>query len=241
MKEDFVEYQDGSEMLEGYLVTQDDVLGDGKARPTVLIAHTWGGLGDFEKEKAHTIAAYGYNAFAIDMYGKGKRGGSLEENRALMAPFMEDRGLLRKRILAAVQAAQSYEVTAEGKIAAVGFCFGGLCVLDLARSGSPVKGVVSVHGLLKPPPESLPNEMIKAKVLALHGYEDPMAPPEDLTRLATELTDAGVDWQVHAYGLTYHSFTNPSANNAGAGTVFNPAANRRAWQSIENFLAEVFE
>lgn len=236
MKHDFVEYQDDSETLEGYLVAHDD-----GARPTVLIVHTWGGLGDFEKEKAETIAGYGYNAFAIDMYGKGKRGGNLEENRALMAPFMEDRSLLRKRILAAVRAAESLSVTKAGEIAAVGFCFGGQCVLDLARSGSPVKAVVSVHGLLKPPPESLPNELIKARVLALHGYEDPMAPPEDLMNLATELSDAGVDWQVHAYGLTYHSFTNPKANNPGAGTVFNPTANRRAWQTIENFLGEVFE
>ncbi|MCW8193576.1 dienelactone hydrolase family protein [Proteobacteria bacterium 005FR1] len=237
MKQAFVDYQDGSEVLEGYLVSHED----GKARPTVLISHAWGGLGDFEKEKANALANLGYNAFAIDMYGKGKRGGSLEENRVLMAPFVENRGLLRQRIVAAFRAAQSFDVVDAEKIAAVGFCFGGMCVLDLARSGSPAKGVVSVHGLLKPPPESLPNELIKAKVLALHGYEDPMVPPEDMTALAAELTDAGVDWQVHAYGLTYHSFTNPKANNAGAGTVFNPTANRRAWQAIENFLAEIFE
>lgn len=237
MQQKFVEYQDGSDILEGYLVSHDD----GKARPTVLISHTWGGLGDFEKEKANAVAGFGYNAFAIDLYGKDRRGGTLEENRALMAPFIEDRALLRRRMLATVRAVQSLEAVDEENIAAVGFCFGGLCVLDLARSGGAVKGVISVHGLLKPPPDSLPNELIKAKVLVLHGYEDPMAPPDDLRALATELTDAGVDWQVHAYGLTYHSFTNPNANNAGAGTVFNPAANRRASQAIENFLAEIFE
>ncbi|MEX1034213.1 MAG: dienelactone hydrolase family protein [Cellvibrionaceae bacterium] len=236
MKTQSIEYQDDKTLLEGYLVAQED----NKPRPMVLISHAWGGLSDFERQKAEDIGKLGYNAFAIDMYGKDKRGGSVEENRKLMAPFVEDRALLRQRIIAALNAAQAMDNVDSSRIAAMGFCFGGLCVLDLARSGANVQGVISIHGLFTPLPDSLPNEMIKAKVLALHGYDDPMVPPEQLLALANELNDAGVDWQVHAYGLTYHAFTNPKANDANAGTVFNPVANKRAWQSVGNFLEELF-
>lgn len=237
MKTQQFEYHDGSEVLEGCLVAHED----GKARPGVLISHAWSGLSDFEVQKAQDIATLGYNAFAIDMYGKGKRGNSVEESKQLMGPFMADRALLRRRILAGLSAMQSMDIVEKGKIAAMGFCFGGLCVLDLARSGANIRGVASFHGLLTPPPESLPSELIKAKVLALHGYEDPMAPPDQLIALGTELTDAGVDWQVHAYGLTYHAFTNPKANDANGGKVFNPVANKRSWRALENFLDELFE
>lgn len=237
MKQQLIEYQDGSEVMEGYLVAHDD----GKARPTVLISHVWSGLGDFEKHKAQAIAELGYNAFAIDMYGKGKRGKNVEENKALMAPFLEDRALLRRRIVASLNAAKSMDSVDQQKIAAMGFCFGGLCVLDLARSGANIQGVVSFHGFLAPLPESITNELIKAKVLVLHGYEDPMAPPEQVLDLGTELTEAGVDWQVHAYGLTYHAFTNPQANDANGGKMYNPVADRRSWQALRSFLEELFQ
>lgn len=237
MKEQAYEYQDGPDTLEGYLVTHED----DAIRPGVMIAHTWAGVGEFEKQKARDVAELGYNVLAIDMYGKGKRGSTLEENRALMAPLVEDRSLLRRRILAALSAMQALDAVDSRKIAAMGFCFGGLCVLDLARSGADVRGVVSFHGLFTPLPEAVPRQMIKARVLALHGYDDPMATPEQMNALCKELTDAGVDWQVHAYGLTYHAFTNPKANNPSAGTVYNAAADRRSWQALQNFLTEVFE
>lgn len=237
MKSELFEYQLGSELFEGFLLTHDD----GKVRPGVMICHTWSGLSDFEKDRAELIASWGYNVLAVDLYGKGRRGTSIEENQALMAELMDDRGLLRRRILAALSAFQGVPVVDGNKVAAIGFCLGGLCVLDLARSGAAVRGVISVHGLFVPPPPDVPNGLIKAKILALHGYEDPLVPPEQLLNLATEMGNAGVDWQVHAYGLTYHSFTNPAANNASAGSMFNPTANRRAWQSMENFLEEVFE
>lgn len=237
MKSDAFEYHLGSEQFEGFLLTHDD----GQVRPGVMICHTWSGLGDFEKEKAELVASWGYNVLAVDLYGKGRRGNTVEESQALMSELTEDRGLLRRRILAALTAFQDVEAVDSKKIAAVGFCFGGMCVLDLARSGAAISGVVSVHGLFVPPPPSVPNGLIKARVLALHGYDDPMVPPEQVIALATELTNAGVDWQLHAYGLTYHSFTNPAANNPAAGSMFSPVANRRAWRSMENFLAEIFE
>lgn len=236
MKSEVFEYHLGAELFEGFLLTHDD-----GPRPGVMICHTWSGLGDFEKDKAELIASWGYNVLAVDLYGKGRRGHTVEESQVLMSELTEDRGLLRRRILAALTAFQGVGAVDSNRIAAIGFCFGGMCVLDLARSGAAIRGVVSVHGLFVPPPPSVPNGLIKARVLALHGYEDPLVPPEQVLALAAELTNAGVDWQLHAYGLTYHSFTNPAANNASAGSIFNPVANRRAWRSMENFLEEIFD
>lgn len=237
MRSEAFEYHLGSDLFEGFLLTHDD----GQTRPGLMIFHTWSGLGPFEKDKAELVASWGYNVLAVDLYGKGRRGTTVDESRQLMGELTEDRGLLRRRLLAALSAFQGVSGVDGNKIAAIGFCFGGLCALDLARSGAAVQGVISVHGLFVPPPPSVANGLIKAKVLALHGYEDPMVPPEHLTALATELSNAGVDWQVHAYGLTYHAFTNPAANDAEGGKMFNPVANQRAWQSMENFLHELFQ
>lgn len=235
MRSRAVDYEIGGQTFEGYLASRDD----GAARPGVMIAHAWSGPSEYEQDKARRIAELGYTAFVVDMYGKGKRGKSLEENRALMAPFLEDRALLRERVLGGLTAMRSFAEVDSNKIAAMGFCFGGMCVLDLARGGADIRGVISVHGMLHPP-KDLANELIKAKVLTLHGYEDPMATPEQLTTFATEMTEAGVDWQVHAYGLTYHSFTNPAANDPSRGTVYNPVADSRSWVAIQNFLSEIF-
>ncbi|MGI1677945.1 MAG: dienelactone hydrolase family protein [Cellvibrionaceae bacterium] len=235
MNKELIEYTIEGNIFEGCLVSHDNKT----PRPTVLISHAWSGLSDFEKQKAEEIAALGYNAFAIDMYGKGIRGTSLEENQKLMSSLTEDRALLRHRIKAGLAAAQSLDAVDENKIAAIGYCFGGLCVLDLARSGVPIKGVASFHGFFNPP-ENLPNELIKAKVIAFHGYDDPMVPPEEINKLAKEMNDAGVDWQIHTYGLTYHAFTNPAAQDPAAGTVFSKSANQRAWQTLENFFEEIF-
>ncbi len=236
MKVQLHEYHDGEDVCEGFLVSHPDQ----KQRPGVIISHAWGGLGKFEQEKARAVADLGYNVLAIDMYGKGIRGKSIDENRELMGQFINDRTLLRRRIRCGLDALKALDIVDDSKVAAMGYCFGGLCVLDLARSGAKVNGVISIHGIFTPP-QNLPNELIKAKVLALHGYDDPMATPENLTSFCTEMTDAGVDWQVHAYGLTYHAFTNPKANDPGMGTVFNPTANQRSWRAVENFLAELFE
>lgn len=236
MKDSLLEYQDQSLTLEGYLISHDD----NKKRPGILVSHAWGGLSDYEKEKSQALAALGYNVLAIDMYGKGVRGESAEENQKLMQPFIENRAMLRERISAGLKTLQSLEQVDESKIAAVGYCFGGLCVLDLARSGADITGVVSVHGLFMPA-EGIANQTITAKILALHGYSDPMATPDQLTTLGTELTEAKADWQVHAYGMTYHAFTNIAANSVESGTVYNADADRRSWRATANFLEELFE
>ncbi len=235
MKESTFEYSDAEQSYEGFAITQGD-----EPRASVIVCHAWGGIGDYEKDKARGIAQLGYNVFAVDVYGKGKRGTTVAENQALMTPLVENRALLRQRLQTSLDAVRAQAGVDSKKIAALGYCFGGLCVLDLARSGANIKGVVSIHGLFDAPAD-LSNELIKAKVLALHGYEDPMVPPEKVTELAQELTEAGVDWQIHAYGLTYHAFTNPAANDAGMGTVFNEAANRRTDNSVKDFLQELFD
>jgi dienelactone hydrolase len=172
------------------------------------------------------------------MFGKGKRGTSNAECSALITPFVQDRALLARRVTAALTAAQELPEVDARRIAAIGFCFGGMCVLDLARSGADVRGVVSLHALLKP--TGLPSQgKIRAKVLMLQGYDDPLAPPEDHLAIAKELTAAGADWQLHAYGNTRHSFTNPQANDRAGGMVYDEVADRRSWHALLQFLDEV--
>jgi dienelactone hydrolase len=147
--------------------------------------------------------------------------------------------LLRQRITAALHTVQNLKQVDKKRIAAMGFCFGGLCALDLARSGAEIIGVLSFHGLLAAP-KDLPNKKMLAKVLALHGYDDPMGPPEQLLAFAKEMTQAQVDWQIHAYGNTQHAFTNPEAQDEKLGLIFDEVAEKRSWQSMKNFFTEIF-
>jgi dienelactone hydrolase len=230
-----IEYDCDGTLLEGYLAWDDST----GPSPAVAVAHTWAGRGAFEEGKARALAEQGYTGFAIDMYGKGVLGTTVEENTALMTPLVEDRSLLQRRINRAVDVLREQPEVDVSRVAAMGFCFGGLCVLDLARSGADVKGVVSFHGLFNPPGDGSPGP-ISAKILCLHGYDDPMAEPDSLLALAKELTEAGADWQVHAYGHTLHAFTNPDAADPDMGTVYNADADRRSWQALNNFLEEIF-
>lgn len=234
MQTQTVEYNDDDALLEGYLAHD----GSGEKKPAVLISHAWAGRSEFECNKAEALAELGYVGFALDNYGKGILGQTMEENTALMTPFIEDRGKLRQRLLAGLDAVRSLEMVDTNRIAAIGFCFGGLSVLDLARSGADVKGVVSFHGLFNAP-ENLPSGEIKAKVLALHGHEDPMVPPDSVLGLEKEMTAAGVDWQIHVYGHAAHAFTHPEANMPENGLMYNADADRRSWTSMKNFLEEV--
>jgi dienelactone hydrolase len=236
MKTEYVDYTDGSVTCEGYAAYDDTKKGK---RPGVLVSHAWAGQSPFERDKADKLAGLGYVGFALDLYGKGKRGGTMEQNAKLMQPFLDDRAMLRRRITAALDALKKHPAVDADRTAAIGFCFGGLCVLDLARSGpAGLKGVVSFHGLFHPPKLGA-QAPIKAKVLMLHGYDDPLATPEHVTAIARELTDAKTDWQLHAYGRTSHAFTNPEANSPEHGLLYNAAADRRSWAAMKNFLEEV--
>lgn len=227
-------YHHGEQELHGFLAYDDT---NDKPRPAVLVAHDWSGRNDFACEKAVMLAKMGYLGFAVDMYGQGRLGASTHEKMGLMEPLANDRQLLRDRICAAYDALISMSEVDEKRIAAIGFCFGGMCALDLARSGAELRGVVSFHGLLNKP--TLPNEKIHAKILALHGYDDPMVTPEQVQKFCQEMTQANVDWQVYMYGNTQHAFSNPHAHDHQLGTVYNPKAERRALQAMTNFLHEV--
>ena len=230
-----ISYEHKGDRLEGVLAWDAAQPGP---RPAVLVSPAWAGRDDFAVGKARALAGLGYAGFALDMYGAGRVGSGPAENAELMGPFLDDRALLQGRQLAALEAARQQPEVDGSRVAALGFCFGGLCVLDLARAGADVRGVASFHGLLTPPPLPSGKPML-AKVLVLHGYDDPMAPPGQVLALADELTQAGADWQIHAYGGTVHAFTNPQANDPGFGTVYKEEADRRSWQALRNFLAEV--
>lgn len=236
IKERFIEYEHNGVLLEGFMAYDD---AGGQATPGVLISHAWRGRSEFECAKARALAELGYTGFALDLYGKGVLGNSVEENQKLMTPFLEDRAMLQARLHAGLDIFTSQPEVDSDRIAAMGFCFGGLCVLDLARTGADIRGTISFHGLFNPPGNTQGTK-IKAKVLALHGNDDPMVPVDSVTALEQELTEAGADWQIHVYGNTMHAFTNPEANDPGFGTVYSEAADRRSWQAMKNFLEEIF-
>ena len=206
--------------------------------PLVLIVHTWAGRDEFVQNKAVEMAQEGFVAMAVDMYGDARVGASTEENQSMMAPLIEDREKLKSVITAAVDTGKQLEGVDTSKIAAIGYCFGGLVVLDLARSGIDINGVVSFHGLLMG--SDISDKGIRAKVLVLHGERDPMVPLSMIDEFQQEMTEAQADWQLHSYGNAYHAFTNPDANDPDFGTQYNRNADKRSWQSMMNFFSEIF-
>lgn len=229
-------YYLGEQEFLGFLAYDDS---KDAPRPAVLVAHDWSGRNEFSCQKAKRLTEMGYVGFALDMYGHGRIGNTTDEKMALMQPLASDRKLLRERVCAAFEALLAMPEVDNNRIAIIGFCFGGLCALDLARSGADIKGAVSFHGLLGAP-DKLKSQPIKAKVLALHGYDDPMAKPEQVHAFCHEMTEAKVDWQMQMYGLVQHAFTNPSAHDTNLGLVYNEVAAQRSWQAMSYFLKEIF-
>ena len=233
MKTETVNYQATDIELEGYVAYPDE-----EKAPLVLIAHTWAGKDDFVHERAEALAALGYVGFAVDMYGNGKVGSNTEENQSLMAPLLSDRNVLKDRITSALNFGKSLPGVDPNKVAAIGYCLGGLVVLDLARSGENFQGLVSFHGLLMG--SDISEKGIQAKILVLHGERDPMVPLDMVNAFQKEMTKAGADWQLHSYGGTYHAFTKPGANDPNLGTQYNKSAAERSWKSMQNFFEEIF-
>jgi len=229
-----IPYQDNGIDLEGFAAYSND-----ERRPLVILCHAWRGRDDFICEKAREIAQWGYVGFALDMYGKGTLGKSKEENASLKRPFIENRYLLQQRVLKAFEVACSLPYVDSNQVVILGFGFGGMCALDLARSGTNLKGAISVYGHFDPP--SLPlMKQIKAKILILHGYNDPVTPQDELIRFEKEMNDSQVDWQAHIYGNTMHAFATPGANDPTSGLLYNPVSASRAWTSVHHFLDEIF-
>lgn len=241
-KED-VEYICEDTFLKGYAVYSEESLAK---RPGVIVAHAWKGQDDFAKQKAEDLARLGYIGFAADLYGEGIVVKSNEEALSLMLPLFLDRQLLRARINAAFKTLQMHPMVDPNAIGAIGFCFGGLTVIELLRSGADVRGVVSFHGVLgntmgeqkaQLAPDS---EVISGSLLILHGNDDPLVSHKDIISIQQEFTKANVDWQMHIYGHCQHAFTNPEASDTKAGLVFNAKANDRSWQTMCNFFDEIF-
>jgi dienelactone hydrolase len=230
-----IEYKEGSATLEGLWVYDDAAQG---RRPSVLVVHQWKGLGDYEKKRAEMLAKLGYNVFAADIYGKGIRPSDPKDAAAEAGKYKNDRALLRARVTAGLEQLKKLPATDGKRIGAIGYCFGGTTVLELARSGADVAGVVSFHGGLGP---AAPAKPIKAKVLALHGADDPFVPPAEVEAFEQEMRKAGVDWQLVAYGNSVHSFTDWGAGNDNSkGAAYNEKADKRSWEAMKQFFAEVF-
>ena len=212
---------------------------DGQSRPTVILIPTVMGVTDLEIGFGRQLVELGYNAFVADLFGKEFRGAPRDTMFGEMARLRADRAALRRRMQHVLEIAQAHREVNSHQIVVAGYCFGGQCALDLARSGVDIAAAVSFHGLFDPP--ELPKEKIKAKVVAFHGWDDPMVPPEKVVALGQELTEAGSDWQIHAYGHVGHGFTNPHASQLQIeGVAYNALAAERSWTSFINLLEELF-
>lgn len=216
-----------------------ELSGAGDAAPGVLIFPTVMGVSDLERGFAARLVGQGYNAIIADLYGRRFTPAERDDAMAAMSALRADRAALRERLLAVLDAGRGQSEIDGNRIAAIGFCFGGQCALDLARSGADIAGVASFHGLFDPP--GLEPRPITAKVAAYHGWDDPLVSPEDVVALANELTAAGCDWQIHGYGNVGHGFTNPGATGAMLGIKYDERTAQRAWRLCDDFLAECFK
>jgi len=233
-----VTYQQDGATLEGFHVYDDAVSGK---RPAVLVIHQWTGLSDYEKRRSRMLAELGYNVFAADIYGKGIRPQPPEAGTEA-GKYKGDRKLYRARMLAALDLLKADERTDASEIAAIGYCFGGTGVLELARAGTAIAGVVSFHGGLDAA-EGMTAEAgkVKAKILVLHGADDPYVPAEQIAAFKKEMNAAKADWQMNFYSGAVHSFTHKEAGNDNSkGAAYNETADRRSWDAMKLFFAEIF-
>jgi len=232
-----VDYQQGGAVLSGYLAYDDSFAG---LRPAVLVYHHWMGIDQYIKDRTDQLAKLGYVAFAGDIYGKGVRPANATEAGVISTTYRNDRALMRKRAQAALDTLRLIPRVDVKRIAAIGYCFGGGVALELARSGADIAGVASFHGTLDTPhPEDAKN--IKGKILVMQGTDDPVAPIKAIGDLEDEMRNGGVDYEINLYGGAVHSFTQPMAgNDPKTGNAYNPEADRRSWQAIKDFFAELF-
>jgi dienelactone hydrolase len=232
-----VEYKHGDLTLKGYLALDDSIKGK---RPGVLVVHEWWGLNDHARRQADRLAELGYVAFALDMFGDGAATDDPHEARELTGRFRNDKKLLVDRARAGLDVLLKDERVDPKRIAAIGYCFGGSAVLQLALSGADLAGVVSFHGGLGGI-EYQPGTTVKAKILILHGADDPLIPAEQIAEFQDTLRKAGADWQMVYYGNAVHSFTNEKADGVGMkGVAYHKPTADRSWAAMREFFAEIF-
>jgi dienelactone hydrolase len=237
MKTETVEYRSGATSMRGELVYDETRKGK---RPGVLVCHDVFGLGSDPRRRAKMLAELGYVALAIDMYGNGKEPKDIQEGMGLLMALVNNRAELRGRVNAALDALRQRPEVDGGKVAAIGYCFGGTVVLELARSGADVKGVVSFHGGLNTPtPADAKN--IKAQVLVCHGRADPLVPPAEVDAFVNEMNESGCDWELIQYGKVLHAFTNPANDGkANPNAKYDAKADRHSWNSMKDLFADIF-
>ncbi len=234
-----VTYEQGGATLEGFHVYDDAITGK---RPAVLVIHQWTGLSENEKRRSRMLAEMGYNVFAADIYGKDIRPQPPEAGTEA-GKYKSDRALFRSRMMAALDVLKSDERTQPTKIAAIGYCFGGTGVLEIARAGTDIAGVVSFHGGLNSQANMIAQSgKVPAKILVLHGADDPYVSNAEVADFEKEMTTAKADWQLVKYSGTVHSFTQKEAgNDNNKGVAYNESADRRSWLAMQAFLSELFK
>ncbi|MCA9575203.1 MAG: dienelactone hydrolase family protein [Sandaracinaceae bacterium] len=232
MHTELLPYTHEDEDFDVFLVRPD---GD-EPRPAVLICHMWGGREGFIEDKARALAKLGYVAAGIDLYGVGQRGTDVASSRALMTALVTQPAVLRSRLAKAHAVVRDAHGVDPERMGAIGYCFGGLCAILMARMGLPLRGVVSFHGLLKIG-EPLDAE-VQAQIMVQHGQDDPMVPPSDVGTFAEEMKRINADWQLHSYPGVVHGFTNPKANDPAFGTVYDEDAARRSWIEMRRFFED---
>jgi dienelactone hydrolase len=235
VKTEVVEYRSGDVVLQGY-VSYDRAVKE--KRPGVLVIHDWLGASAYTKMRAEQLAALGYVALAADIYGKGIRPKDAQAASAEAGKYYRDRQLFRTRARAGLDELARHPMVDASKLGVMGYCFGGAASLELARSGAPVKAVVSFHGSLGTP-DPADAKSIAGKVLVLHGADDPFVKPEEVAGFMNEMRAAGVDWQMVYYSGAVHSFTDQRAGNDNSrGAAYNENADRRSWEAMKNFFEE---
>ena len=232
-----VDYSENGQALQGFLYYDNSIQG---VRPGVIVVHEWKGLGDYAKKRAEMLAGLGYTAFAADMYGKGVFAKDHEEAGKLAGGYFTDRIRLRARAKAAYDAFIATGKVDASQVAAIGYCFGGTTVLEMARNGLPLKGVVSFHGILATPMPAEKGKVI-APILVMAGADDKMVLPPDIANFESEMKAAGAKATVHSFKKAMHSFTVWDANMPEKGIKYDKSADKKSWKLLKNFLADVFK
>jgi dienelactone hydrolase len=240
LKEETVEYRVDSLSMKSYVVYDQNM--EGK-RPAILVVHEWWGLNDYAKRRARQLAEMGYIAMAVDMYGNGKMGNNPEEASKLATPFYQDPAMAKKHFDAALDKLKAFSQTDTAKLGAIGYCFGGGILLNLARMGEPLKGVVSFHGSLIGTPAN--KDLLTSQLFVAHGEADKFVPMSEVDQFKKQMDSIGASYTVKTYPGATHAFTNPDATEMGKKfnipIEYNAAADSASWQEMKAFFSRIFK